>query len=173
MNCPKCGQQINQPQTKFCPHCGNNLQGATETKATNTFCRNCGKQLVGKPDICMNCGAKPMSGNTYCPACGSATNPQAVICLKCGASLVAAGNSVTILEPDGQKSKLAAGLLGIFLGGLGIHRFYLGYIGLGIVQIIVTIITFGFGALWGFIEGILILTGTFNKDAKGRSLKGD
>lgn len=69
------------------------------------------------------------------------------------------------------KSKIAAGLLGIFLGGLGIHRFYLGYVGIGIAQIVVTFITFGFGALWGFIEGILILVGTIDKDAKGVPLK--
>ena len=172
MNCTKCGQQIDDPQAKFCPKCGNNLQGTADNKATSTFCRNCGKQLVGKPDICMNCGAKPLAGNSYCPACGSATNALAVICIKCGASLVST-NHTAVNAPVGQKSKLAAALLGIFLGGFGIHRFYLGYVGLGIVQIIVTIITFGFGALWGFIEGILILTGTFNKDAKGLLIKGD
>ncbi len=80
-----------------------------------------------------------------------------------------------IYEPfeEAVKSKLAAGLLGIFVGGFGIHRFYLGYIGIGIIQIIVTIFTFGVGALWGFIEGILILAGTMNKDAQGRLLRED
>lgn len=68
-----------------------------------------------------------------------------------------------------RKSKLVAGLLGIFLGWLGIHRFYLGYIGIGIIQIIVSFCT-GIGALWGIIEGILILVGTINKDADGRPL---
>ncbi|HAS08102.1 MAG TPA: hypothetical protein DCR52_02330, partial [Actinobacteria bacterium] len=52
---------------------------------------------------------------------------------------------------------MVAGILGILIGGLGIHRFYLGYIGIGIAQIVVTLLTFGFGAIWGFIEGILIL----------------
>jgi TM2 domain-containing membrane protein YozV len=71
----------------------------------------------------------------------------------------------------GGKSKIVAGILGIFLGGLGIHRFYLGYVGIGIIQIIVTIVTAGIGSLWGFIEGILILVGTINKDAKGVPLQ--
>jgi TM2 domain-containing membrane protein YozV len=72
----------------------------------------------------------------------------------------------------GQKSKLVAGLLGIFLGGFGIHRFYLGYTTIGIVQIVVTVCTLGLGALWGFIEGILILVGsTITTDAKGIPLK--
>jgi TM2 domain-containing membrane protein YozV len=73
---------------------------------------------------------------------------------------------------DLQKSKLVAGLLGIFLGGLGVHRFYLGYIGIGIAQIVVTIVTCGFGHFWGLIEGILILVGsTITTDAEGRPLK--
>ena len=70
----------------------------------------------------------------------------------------------------GQKSKVAAGLLGIFLGGWGIHRFYLGFIGIGIAQIIVTILTCGIGALWGFIEGIMILCNAMPTDAEGRPL---
>lgn len=53
------------------------------------------------------------------------------------------------------KSKLAAGLLGIFLGGLGIHKFYLGNIGLGIVYILFCW-TFIPGII-GFIEGIVYL----------------
>lgn len=71
-----------------------------------------------------------------------------------------------------QKSKLAAGLLGIFLGGWGIHRFYLGYTKIGIIQIVVTLVTCGAGALWGLIEGILILCGTtITTDVNGVPLK--
>ena len=53
------------------------------------------------------------------------------------------------------KSKTAAGLLGIFLGGLGIHKFYLGKIGMGILYLIFcwTYIPF----LVGFIEGVIYL----------------
>ena len=71
------------------------------------------------------------------------------------------------------KSRMAAGLLGIFLGGLGIHRLYLGYPKIGIIQIVVTIVTLGIGALWGFVEGILILMGNerFRADANGVPLK--
>jgi TM2 domain-containing membrane protein YozV len=71
------------------------------------------------------------------------------------------------------KSKLAAGLLGIFLGGLGVHRFYLGYTKIGIIQIVVTIFTCGIGSLWGFVEGILYLVGSngYTTDATGRPLR--
>ena len=55
------------------------------------------------------------------------------------------------------KSRIVAGILGILLGGLGIHRFYLGYIGIGIAQICVSFLTLGIGSIWGLIEGVLIL----------------
>jgi TM2 domain-containing membrane protein YozV len=90
--------------------------------------------------------------------------PNAVVCTNCG---VALAQPVPV---GAQKSKLAAGLLGIFLGGLGIHNFYLGYIGKAIAQIILSF-CFGAGAIWGFVEGILILTGNINKDANGIPLK--
>ncbi len=71
----------------------------------------------------------------------------------------------------GSKSKVAAGLLGIFLGGLGIHKFYLGFTGPGLVFLLVN--TVGFAITWlflfvpnivlgvvGFVEGIIYLTKT-------------
>lgn len=70
-----------------------------------------------------------------------------------------------------QKSKLTAGLLGIFLGGWGVHRFYLGDTKIGVIQIIVTLITCGIGSVWGLVEGILILCGTYiTTDANGNPL---
>ena len=70
--------------------------------------------------------------------------------------------------PGGErKSRLAAGLLGIFVGGFGVHSFYLGDNRKGVIQILVTIFTCGFGSLWGFIEGIMILAGSINTDANG------
>ncbi|MFJ4264638.1 NINE protein [Paenarthrobacter nicotinovorans] len=75
------------------------------------------------------------------------------------------------------KSKIAAGLLGIFLGGLGIHRFYLGYTTIGIIQLVLTLVvgifTFGLVGLWGVIEGIMILAGAtyFQRDAQGVPLR--
>jgi TM2 domain-containing membrane protein YozV len=75
-----------------------------------------------------------------------------------------------VYDPN-AKSKMAAGLLGIFLGGWGVHRFYLGHVGIGIAQIAVTICTCGVGAIWGLIEGIMVLTGNINTDAEGRPLR--
>ena len=61
-----------------------------------------------------------------------------------------------------QKDKTAAGLLGIFLGALGIHKFYLGYTKEGVIMLVVSLATCGIGAtvmeIIGIIEGILYLT---------------
>ena len=84
------------------------------------------------------------------------------------------GGQVPAVGPDGTplKSKMVAGLLGIFLGGFGVHNFYLGNTNKGIIQIVVTLVTCGIGAIWGTIEGILILVGndSFSTDAQGRPL---
>jgi TM2 domain-containing membrane protein YozV len=73
-------------------------------------------------------------------------------------------------RPLSDKSKLVAGLLQIFIGSLGIGRFYLGYTTIGILQIVVTIGTCGFGSIWGLIDGIIILVGNV-PDAQGRTLR--
>ncbi len=54
------------------------------------------------------------------------------------------------------KDKIVAGLLAIFIGGFGVHKFYLGNIGMGIVYILFawTLIP----AIIGFIEGIIYLS---------------
>ena len=119
--------------------------------------------MVEGAAVCTNCGVAAGKGNAYCPSCGRETVPEAAICTNCGVALTPAANGEA-------KSKLTAGLLGILLGGLGVHNFYLGYIGKGIAQIALTF-CFGVGYIWGLIEGILILTGKIDKDAKGIPLK--
>ena len=81
------------------------------------------------------------------------------------------------LDPA-AKSRLAAGLLGILLGSFGIHRFYLGHTGIGLLMLLLTVLSFGFLApavgIWGLVEGILYLTakqGSYAVDATGRPLR--
>ena len=69
-----------------------------------------------------------------------------------------------------MKKKMVAGLLGIFLGGWGIHQFYLGDAKKGIIRIVVSLVTCGIGGIWGFIEGIMILAGSIKTDAAGNDL---
>lgn len=101
-----------------------------------------------------------------CRACGSTLNPLTNMCPTCSGATF--GSTSGAYGP--LKSKMAAGLLGIFLGGIGVHSFYLGDNKKGVLQIVVTVLTCGFGSLWGFIEGIMILAGSIKTDAHGRPL---
>jgi TM2 domain-containing membrane protein YozV len=64
-----------------------------------------------------------------------------------------------------QKSWVATLLLCFFLGGFGIHRFYVGKVGTGILQLL----TFGGLGLWALIDFIMILIGKF-ADKQGQAL---
>lgn len=75
-------------------------------------------------------------------------------------------NNTTVVETSNEdlsspaaaasgKSQLTALLLCIFVGGIGIHRFYLGYTWQGIVQLL----TFGACGIWSLIDLIRIITG--------------
>ena len=112
------------------------------------YCSNCGKELEKGAEFCGNCGKKITENK-----------------VKVEGEIV--GNS----QP---KSKIAAGLLGIFLGCFGVHNFYLGYTGTAVAQLLITVLScfvLSFAsAIWGLIEGILILTGTINVDAEGNRL---
>ena len=74
-----------------------------------------------------------------------------------------------------QKSKLVAGLLGIFLGAYGIHNFYLGNTKHALIQLLMTVCSCGIlgmvSGIWGLVEGIQILCGNINTDARGVALK--
>ena len=108
-----------------------------------------------------------MAGN-FCSHCGNAVSPMAAACPQCGhpvATQQATGQPLGSQPGVGQplanpytpaKSRVTAGVLGILLGGIGIHKFYLGKVGLGVVYILFcwTYVP----AIIGLIEGIIYLT---------------
>ena len=67
---------------------------------------------------------------------------------------------------DTPKSRLAYILMGLFLGGLGVHNFYAGYNGKGIAQLLMSILSFGVLMpvvwIWNIVEII-----TVTKDVQG------
>ncbi|MCI8389506.1 MAG: NINE protein [Roseburia sp.] len=133
------------------------------------FCKNCGQEyMTDQAIVCTRCGVQKGIGNQYCPNCGQPVMQGAQYCMNCGVA------TQTLYGMQSGKSKVAAGLLGIFLGAFGVHNFYLGYTGKAVIQLVLTIATCGFGAtisgIWGFVEGIMILTGGIRTDADGRFL---
>jgi TM2 domain-containing membrane protein YozV len=117
------------------------------------FCRNCATELDDKAIACIKCGTDPNKGVAYCSNCGKPTDPKAVICVSCGVGFKSANK---------ECNKIAAGLLAIFLGYFGIHKFIMGYTKEGVIMLLVTILTCGYAGIimWiiGLIEGILYLT---------------
>ena len=114
------------------------------------------------PKYCSQCGKELKEKVNFCPDCGNDIN----------------GNTQNNYQQNQNKSKLAAGILGVVLGSLGIHNFYLGYTSKGIAQLLLTLVgwqAFGIGPIiawtWGLIEGIQILTGSINQDANGNPLQ--
>lgn len=151
------------------------------------FCKNCGEQMNDNAQFCIKCGVAKGVGNQYCANCGKPVNPNQAVCLNCGCQLngpvKAKGGNAANGGTDG-KSKVTAGLLGIFLGCFGVHNFYLGYTKKAVIQVCVSGIaillsccTFGITliatlgiSIWGLVEGILILTGKIDTDGKGNPL---
>lgn len=121
------------------------------------FCKICGREIPDGKELCDDCASRnqyqQQNNSTYTqPAQGPVVNnnPQA-------------------------KSKLCAGLLGIFLGSFGVHNFYLGFYGKAIAQLLITVLSCFIlapvSATWALIEGIMILCGSMNTDANGMQLK--
>jgi TM2 domain-containing membrane protein YozV len=90
----------------------------------------------------------------FCFECGSAINAKAEICPRCGVRQHAPPSYIG--GSTGGKNRIAAALFALLLGGVGIHKFYLGLVGQGILYLLFcwTFIP----AVIGFIEGIVYLT---------------
>lgn len=93
---------------------------------------------------CKKCGKEIAEGTKFCSHCGESQET----------------NTTVQSSAESSKSRTIAAVLAFFLGGLGVHRFYVGKIGSGIAQIILTC-CFGIGYIWALIDMIVILCGNF------------
>ncbi|WP_041685238.1 TM2 domain-containing protein [Erythrobacter litoralis] len=93
--------------------------------------------------------ATNLSQMKYCVGCAKELHSSASACPACGAKQGSSGQS-------GEKSRIAAVLLALFLGGFGVHKFYLGRVAAGILYLLFcwTFIP----AIIAFIEMIIYLT---------------
>jgi TM2 domain-containing membrane protein YozV len=128
----------------------------------------------------------PPSSTKYCYGCAANIDSRAEICPHCGVRLQEPPNPYPGQQYPGQQypgqqypepqypapvdpalqravgNKTVAGICGILIGALGIHKFLLGFTNAGVVMLLVTLLTCGFGAMpmaiIGLIEGIIYLT---------------
>jgi TM2 domain-containing membrane protein YozV len=108
------------------------------------FCSNCGKEISDKAVMCVGCGVM-VEGKTF----------QQPTIIKNKIAYASEKDWITIL------------LLSIFLGGFGVHRYYAGKIGTGILMFMLSCFFVGF--VWVIIDIIIIASGKF-KDSYGRPI---
>lgn len=105
--------------------------------------------------FCQNCGKECAAEAKYCTGCGSLLNN--------GTAVITAVDGPAAAVP--RRELLVALILSIFFGHFGVDRFYLGYVGLGLLKVF----TFGGCGVWWLVDIILIATRKLN-DADGMPL---
>lgn len=146
MYCFKCGTEISD-KAKVCPNCNQVLNENQQNSYNST-------QTYYQPN---NQNYNQTNNQSYYQP-----NEQYY-------------NSNTDFQQNQQKSAYIAGLLAFFLGTLGVHNYYLGNNNRATAQLLLSLLTFGIGAvfvqIWTIIEGIQLFTGSINVDADGVALK--
>lgn len=163
---------------------GSTLEQGSGSTPTTVYCPRCGRPMLIAPEHLYVAVACPHCTTKLEPWRVAAAAPHEAVTLPhpghpgTGRPHVATPPPQPMyapMSPDGiysWRNRWVAGVLGILLGALGVHRFYLGFVGIGIVQVIVGLCTAGIvSGIWGFIEGILCFCGAM-RDVDGRPLSG-
>lgn len=167
MFCEKCGAQLDD-NAQFCTACGVQVTKKEETRqeeANKEVTNQSFENVTGSSEVVNEI---PNAGNTQ----NAGANNQQQSYQQNYQQTPPPYNNGGAYTP---KSRMAAGLLGIFLGSLGIHNFYLGNTNRALIQLLVCLIggavTCGLASIamgiWGLVEGIQILSGTITTDAQG------
>jgi TM2 domain-containing membrane protein YozV/DNA-directed RNA polymerase subunit RPC12/RpoP len=173
VECPACKKRVNVPHASIgrwveCPYCREGFAAVADSP----------EEEIGQVEIL----PESAPDLKYCHECGAKIRTKAVVCPKCGVAQPAQREYRSVEDVDeyagAGSNRIAAGIFGILLGGLGIHKFILGYTGAGIIMLLVSVIgVFGFFCVFGIpsfvmsliglIEGIIYLTksdGDFYRD---------
>lgn len=136
-----------------CEACGfDNADGAK-------FCMGCGKPLAG--------GAQPAAAPAGTP---SSINVQVVMQNGVGGGANGGPNKGQYLPKErSDKSRTTYTILGLTLGFLGAHNFYLGRTGVGVAQLLITVMSFGFLFLFSWVWAAFDIM-TVEYDTQGRKL---
>ncbi|MCD7858164.1 MAG: TM2 domain-containing protein [Clostridiales bacterium] len=157
MFCAKCGKEIDD-EAVVCPYCGvatDNLKPKEKTM----FCSKCGKEIDAEAVVCPYCGVPTKNFKQEQSA------QQPVINITNTNENINQNRNVAGGVAYPAKSKMVALLLAIFLGGLGVHRFYLGKTGTGIIWLL----TFGCYGIGWIVDIIMIAIGAM-RDKHGMPL---
>lgn len=164
--CLKCGH-VNEFATgaelEACPSCGaiySRVEAAIAAKARSAATAVAQVQSVAAaaPTSSDTVASSPLprakgSNEKFCSECGSIINAKAEICPKCGVRQMAAPSASPLGQTTASgKNKVVAGVLALFLGGIGVHKFYLGK---GFQGLLYLVFCWTFiPAIFGLVEGL-------------------
>ena len=136
------------------------MPNAVSPAPSSLHCPKCGQA--------MRVAAEHLGVEVACPRCSEPLEPWRLIA-STPVGVPRAGRNAAVCYSS--RNRWIAGALAVLLPGFGVHRFYMGFIGIGFAQIAATILTFGIvGPIWSFIEGILCFCGTM-RDVDGLPLR--
>jgi len=146
-----------------CPQCEQNLEVPPDMAGETIDCPTCKESIViPAPPAATQPGRKKVvmkkKGQLKTRASSAASRSAASATPKAEAPAPA--------DSASEKSRTVALLLCLFLGSIGVHRFYVGKLGTGIVQIL----TGGGFGIWVLIDFIMIIVGSFS-DKTGLKLQ--
>lgn len=161
--CPNCGEEL-ATNSEFCPDCGENVAKRL------SVCYKCGEKNQFAAKYCLKCGEElDVPDNlTYCPSCDAPVLRTDLYCSSCGAMLsdassekyhrqhvfVGSPDPVPAAQDDGKfrRDPFVALLLCLFLGLVGMHKFYLGDVSVGRTYFIMSVFF-----CWTIIAPIVVL----------------
>jgi DNA-directed RNA polymerase subunit M/transcription elongation factor TFIIS/TM2 domain-containing membrane protein YozV len=174
-DCPECGKALQLPQDEVgrrvaCPRCNREFvargtTGRPRDEIDRDEDERVRRERRAREDDDRERRDRPPEdgerrpGGKYCTACGAAISQRDRYCPECDARQPETRDPALA---DANSKKIAAGICGILVGGLGVHKFVLGLTTPGVIMLLVSLLTCGAG--WvvmhviGLVEGIIYLT---------------